>query len=82
VSLAAIVGTYALIVLAVIMVPIPTELGITEFTGLNILLAYGLSRPTAAIIILSLRLLTTGLTILVAGTVLFLMRAELRPLAR
>jgi uncharacterized membrane protein YbhN (UPF0104 family) len=82
VSLAAIVGTYALIVLAVIMVPIPTELGITEITGLNILLAYGLSRPTAAIIILSLRLLTTGLTILVAGTVLFLMRAELRPLAR
>src|SRR4051794_1169013 len=34
-------GLYAVLVLAVILVPIPTELGITEFTGLGALLAYG-----------------------------------------
>jgi uncharacterized membrane protein YbhN (UPF0104 family) len=80
-SIAAVMGTYALMVLAVILIPIPTELGITEITGLNLLLAYGLPRSAAAIVILSLRLLTTGMTILVASVILIALRAELRPLA-
>ncbi|MGI8827493.1 MAG: lysylphosphatidylglycerol synthase transmembrane domain-containing protein [Chloroflexota bacterium] len=70
-------GIYALVVLSVILVPIPTELGITEFAGLGGLLAYGVPRSTAAIIMLSLRLLATGATILVAVVVLVLVRHEL-----
>lgn len=71
-----VMGVYALVVLAVILVPIPTEIGITEFTGLGGLLAYGIPHSTAAIIMLSLRLLATGATILVAGVVLIVVRHE------
>lgn len=71
-------AVYAVVVLAVILVPIPTEIGITEFTGLGALLAYGVPRDTAALAMLSLRLLGTGMTIAVAGIVLLLLRGELR----
>lgn len=71
------ISVYAFVVLAVILVPIPTELGITEFTGLGVLLAYGVPRSTAAVAVLSLRLLATGLTIIVAGLVLLALRGEL-----
>jgi uncharacterized membrane protein YbhN (UPF0104 family) len=70
-------SVYAVVVLAVILIPIPTELGVTEFTGLGVLLAYGVPRATAAVAMLSLRLLATGMTIVVAGVVLFLLRSEL-----
>jgi uncharacterized membrane protein YbhN (UPF0104 family) len=69
---------YAAIVLAVVLVPIPTELGRTEITGLNALVAYGVPASTAAIAMLSLRLLATGTTVLGAGALLFLLRDELR----
>jgi uncharacterized membrane protein YbhN (UPF0104 family) len=69
-------GVYAMVVLAVILIPIPTEIGITEFAGLGGLLAYGIPHSTAAIIMLSLRLLATGATILVAVATLVLVRAE------
>jgi uncharacterized membrane protein YbhN (UPF0104 family) len=69
---------YAASVLAVILVPIPTEIGVTEITGLSILKAYGVASSTAALAVLSLRLLATGLTIVVAGVILFCMRDELR----
>jgi uncharacterized membrane protein YbhN (UPF0104 family) len=70
-------GLYAVLVLVVILVPIPTELGITEFTGLGALLAYGIPGSTAAIVMLSFRVLATGATILVAGALLVVMRHEL-----
>ncbi len=70
-------GIYSIIVLAVILVPIPTELGITELTGLGILLNYGVPSSRAALAMLSLRLLATGLTIVVAGLVLIVLRREL-----
>jgi uncharacterized membrane protein YbhN (UPF0104 family) len=60
------------------MVPIPTELGITEFTGFGALAAYGVPGPTAAVIMLGMRLLATGMTIVVAGALLLLLRDELR----
>jgi uncharacterized membrane protein YbhN (UPF0104 family) len=75
-------GLYAVLVLAVILVPIPTELGITEFTGLGALLAYGIPGSTAAIVMLSFRVLATGATILVAGALLVVMRHELVSTAR
>jgi uncharacterized membrane protein YbhN (UPF0104 family) len=71
------IAVYAFVVLAVILIPIPTELGITEFTGLGVLLAYGVPQSIAAVAMLSLRLLATGLTIVVAGLVLFALRGEL-----
>jgi uncharacterized membrane protein YbhN (UPF0104 family) len=73
---------YGTVVLAVILVPIPTEIGITEITGLSTLLAFGVPGSTAAVAMLSLRLLATGLTILLAGILLFLMREELRQAER
>jgi uncharacterized membrane protein YbhN (UPF0104 family) len=76
------VVVYAFIVLAVVLVPIPTELGITEFTGMGGLLAYGIPASTAAVIMLAMRLLATGMTLVVAGTVLFLTRDELREAKR
>jgi uncharacterized membrane protein YbhN (UPF0104 family) len=61
-----VVSIYSVMVLAVILVPIPTEIGITELTGVGVLLAEGVPRSTAALIVLSLRLLGTGATVLVA----------------
>jgi len=78
ISFVQVLGIYAAMVLAVILVPIPTEIGITEVTGLGALVAYGVPRATAAIIILSFRLLATGATILIAGTVLLIVRRQLR----
>ena len=67
---------YAFVVLTVILVPIPTELGLTEFSGLAALLAFNISQPTAAIIMLGLRALATGMTILVGGALLVFLRGE------
>jgi uncharacterized membrane protein YbhN (UPF0104 family) len=69
---------YSASVLAVVLIPIPTEIGITEITGLSALRAYGVPSSTAALAMLSLRLLATGTTIVVAGALLFVMRGELR----
>lgn len=75
-SFAHTMAVYGVVVLAVILIPIPTELGITEFTGLGALAAYGVPASTAAIIMLSLRLLATGMTIVVAGLLLLFLRGE------
>lgn len=77
ISLLDAVGIYAFVVLTVILVPIPTEIGLTEFTGLMALIAYGIPQPTAAIVILGLRALATGMTIIVSGALLILLRREL-----
>ncbi|HVC30080.1 MAG TPA: lysylphosphatidylglycerol synthase domain-containing protein, partial [Steroidobacteraceae bacterium] len=67
---------YAFVLLTVILIPIPTELGLTEFSGLAALLAFHVDRPTAAIIMLGLRVLATGMTILVAGVILLVLHGE------
>jgi uncharacterized membrane protein YbhN (UPF0104 family) len=69
-------GLYALLVLAVTLVPLPTEIGLTEITGLGALVAYGVPGSTAALIMLSLRVLATGATILAAGALLVVLRHE------
>jgi uncharacterized membrane protein YbhN (UPF0104 family) len=73
-----IMTVYACITLAVILIPIPTELGIAEISGLGALTAFGLERGMAAAVVLALRVLATGTTILVAAVILFLLRGELR----
>jgi uncharacterized membrane protein YbhN (UPF0104 family) len=75
-------GIYCLVVLAVILIPIPTEIGIAEFTGYGALLAYGVVPSLAALAMLSLRLLATGMTIVVAGIVMLLLREELKPIPK
>jgi uncharacterized membrane protein YbhN (UPF0104 family) len=72
------VTAYAVIVLAVILVPIPTEIGIAEFTGFGALQTFGVSGSTAALIVLALRLVATGATILVAAIVFVVARIGLQ----
>ena len=60
-------------VLSVSVVPV----GLTEFSGLMALVAYGIPQPTAAVIILALRVQATGMTIVVASGLLFLLRDQL-----
>jgi uncharacterized membrane protein YbhN (UPF0104 family) len=76
------VAVYGVVVLAVILIPIPTEIGITEFTGLSALEAFGIPHATAAIAILSLRLLATGATIIVSLVVFLYVRYWLRDQAK
>jgi uncharacterized membrane protein YbhN (UPF0104 family) len=78
ISFAQTMGIYAIVVLTVILVPIPAKLGTTELTGLTAFVAYGIPEPTAAIIMLGLRLLGTGMTMLVAGLILLVLRGEFR----
>jgi uncharacterized membrane protein YbhN (UPF0104 family) len=74
-------GIYAFVVLAVILVPIPTEIGLTELTSLVALTARGIPEPVAAIATLALRALGTGMTIVVAvGTLLLLWNQVKRPM--
>lgn len=76
VGLLAAVAIYAFEVLSVILIPIPTEIGLTEFTGLAALTAYGIPGPEAAVVILGLRALATGMTIVVCGVLLVILRAQ------
>ncbi len=71
------IGIYAFVVLSVILVPIPTEVGLTEFGGLMALIAYGVPEPMAAIIILGMRAQVTGMTIVVASAMLLGLRWKL-----
>jgi uncharacterized membrane protein YbhN (UPF0104 family) len=69
-------GIFALIVMVDVLVPIPTEIGLTEFTGLGALLAYNVQQSTAALVMLSFRLLVTGMNIALAAVVLLALRTE------
>ncbi len=70
-------AVYAFIVLTVILIPIPTEIGLTEFGGYAALLAYNVPGPTAAVVMLSMRALFTGMTIGLSVVVMLLLRSEL-----
>jgi uncharacterized membrane protein YbhN (UPF0104 family) len=55
------------------LLPIPTELGLTEITGVGVLGAYGVPAPDAAIVMIGYRVLTTGaLTLVVLGVMAIL----------
>ncbi|HLH25304.1 MAG TPA: lysylphosphatidylglycerol synthase transmembrane domain-containing protein [Chloroflexota bacterium] len=69
-------GIYAIVVLIVILVPIPAKLGTTELSGLTAFVAYGVPSSTAALIMLGLRLLATGATMLLAAALLLALRRE------
>ena len=77
VSFADAIAVYAFVVLTVILIPIPTEIGLTEFSGLSALEAFGIPQASAAVVILSLRALATGMTMLAAGLVILALRSQL-----
>ncbi|HEX5504487.1 MAG TPA: lysylphosphatidylglycerol synthase transmembrane domain-containing protein [Thermomicrobiales bacterium] len=74
----AVVTVYAAMVLAVVLVPIPTEIGIAEISVLGALAGFGVEHHQAAVVALALRILATGATILVSGIVFLALRGELR----
>lgn len=69
---------YGFIVLVTILIPIPGELGVTELSGVGVLVAYGVPASKAALVMLGLRILGTGFTILQSGAILVALRGELR----
>jgi len=78
---AAIITVYAAMVLAVVLIPIPTEIGIAEISALGALEAFGVPHHTAAAVSLALRILATGSTILLAGLAFLALRGELKKAA-
>lgn len=74
----AVITVYAAMVLAVVLIPIPTEIGIAEISALGALEAFGVPHHSAAVVSLALRILATGSTILLAGLVFVALRGELK----
>lgn len=72
------ITVYAAMVLAVVLVPIPTEIGIAEISALGALEAFGVPHHSAAVASLALRILATGSTILLAGLVFVALRGEIK----
>lgn len=62
-----IITVYAAMVLAVVLIPIPTEIGISEISALGALEAFGVPHHSAAVAALALRVLAMGSTILLSG---------------
>ncbi len=76
VGFVAAVSVIAITSLANDLLPIPTELGLTEITGVGVLGAYGVAAPTAAIVMLGYRIVTTGaLTVVVLAVIVVLRSA-------
>jgi uncharacterized membrane protein YbhN (UPF0104 family) len=69
---------YGFIVLVTILIPIPGEIGVTELSGVGVLIAYGVPAAKAAVIVLGLRILATGFTIVQSGAILAALRREFR----
>ena len=75
-GMVAAISVVAITSLANDLLPIPTELGLTEITGVGVLGAYGVEASTAAIVMLGYRVVTTGaLTIVVLAVMGYLRSA-------
>jgi uncharacterized membrane protein YbhN (UPF0104 family) len=75
------IGVVTITALANDLLPIPTELGLTEITGVGVLGAYGVTAPDAAIVMLGYRVLTTGPLTVVILAVLAVLRGAPGPRA-
>jgi len=73
------IGVVTITSLANALLPIPTELGLTEITGVGVLGAYGVAAPEAAIVMLAYRVLTTGPLTLVILAVIAVLRGAYDP---
>jgi uncharacterized membrane protein YbhN (UPF0104 family) len=72
------IAIYCFTVLVTILIPIPGEIGVTELSGVGVLIAYGVPAAKAAVIVLGLRILATGFTILQSGAILAVLRGEFK----
>lgn len=72
------IGVLAITNMANMLLPIPFELGLTEVTGVGVLMAYGVDAPTAAVAMLAYRVVTTGALTVLVGGILIALRDELR----
>lgn len=79
-SFVAAMAIYAFVILSVILIPVPTAVGPAEFTGMLAFESYGIPASTAAILMLGLRVLASGATIVVSAALLFLLRQQLKKL--
>jgi uncharacterized membrane protein YbhN (UPF0104 family) len=73
------IGVVTITSLANDLLPIPTEVGLTEITGVGVLGAYGVAAPEAAIVMLGYRILTTGPLTVVILAVIALLRGTYDP---
>ena len=67
---------FSLAIIVILLVPVTVELGVVEFSGLGALVAYEIPVNSAAVIMLTWRILTTGANILIIGIILFILRDE------
>lgn len=64
---------FGFITLSLVLLPIPTTLGVTEASGAEALVAFGASPAQAVAILLMLRVLLTGSTMLYSGLVMLVL---------
>jgi len=67
-------GVYALMILGGILDIVPSDIGVADLAGLETFRAYGVASSDAAVIILSFRILATGINSLVAGGIFLVSR--------
>ncbi len=65
---------YAIAILAMDLIPLPTDVGVTEAGGAGALLAFGATKPEAVATFLLLRVLLTGATMILTGLILLVLR--------
>jgi hypothetical protein len=64
---------YGFATLVLVLVPLPTDLGVTEVSGAGAMLAFGATTTQATAALLLLRVVLTGATMLMTGLVVFLL---------
>lgn len=67
---------YAFALCVGLIIPIPIDLGLTEFSGLTLLMAFGLGKSDGLTLMLMQRVISTLLTVLLAGAVLVALRRQ------
>jgi uncharacterized membrane protein YbhN (UPF0104 family) len=75
-------GVYAFVLGLELTIPIPTDLGLMEVSGLAVLMAYGMPRADALTVMLIQRILSTILVSSIAGVSLVLLRGHLAAILR
>ena len=75
---AAAVAVYCFVLTLIILVPLPSDLGLSEGSGVTILLAYGVPLAQGLTIMLIIRFAVLLFTELIAGCTLLLFRGEVR----
>ncbi|HET9015841.1 MAG TPA: lysylphosphatidylglycerol synthase transmembrane domain-containing protein [Thermomicrobiaceae bacterium] len=70
---------FGFITLSQVLLPIPTSLGVTEASGAGALVAFGASPALAVAVLLLLRVLLTGTTMIITGAIMLLLWRRVQP---